>query len=371
MPQEDEAEPSAIEIHRAIISAVEKERADVIQSLYQSYPAYESDIVQCAEELDKDTKTTPLWVAVRLQKIDAIRTLLACNATLSSHILDKGHMSPYVFAKRKQWDRVCQIFHEYLIQQIAMDKLERVNELLDIGVSPNATDGSPLNSSLLHWAVTCGSVRVLKRLLETSEIDVTLINSKGATALDEAIVHEQVELIKILLEKANGRYGEKTMELVEKSKSDEIQALFQQNSRLNHVPENKSTRNQLERLVEEKNILIQELQQTLEQVMMDQDIKRIESPSVVDFIQRLRREKQELQDHYQQALDHIEYLERRLKEATVENPRPPVQTVQVEPVVVDLPREEEPTEAPSFLMSLWWFFFAEDEEEPIGNNLIV
>lgn len=94
------------------------------------------------------------------------------------------------------------VFHQFLIQQVAADDVQSVEQVLAAGVDVGVTDAAT-GGSLLHWAASCQATAVMKTLLEREDVQALKLvdsrNEEGATPLHLACDVNSVECTKMLL----------------------------------------------------------------------------------------------------------------------------------------------------------------------------
>lgn len=208
--------------------AAEHGRSDVIKALVD----HGQGRIRLADIVDPETGRTPLHVAVANGKTDAVRVLLAAgfapdhesllendayedqDATavlpsperdpdIAAAVVVPGRRTPYALAQKLQAMDLVFVFHQFTIQQIAVNDVARVQRLLVAGIPVTMTDGIAQNT-LLHWAVSCKANEVLAYLLELQQVQehalVNQCNADGATPLHLACRANQVDCVQILLE---------------------------------------------------------------------------------------------------------------------------------------------------------------------------
>lgn len=103
----------------------------------------------------------------------------------------------------------------------AADRVDIVEMLLELGVSPEIEDPKEGNQRPLHTAGYCGAVRVAKLLIERgAEIDPIETNWNN-TPLDAAIYSEQAGMIELL-----GRYSSQIWNLTFIGQVNRLRELF-------------------------------------------------------------------------------------------------------------------------------------------------
>lgn len=133
---------------------------------------------------------TPLHLAANS---DVIRALL--NAGADVNVRCNNGDRPYDAASESSR----QAFHVFLFEAIAMGRMEAVEKLLEGGLPVSITDGSDLNDSTLHWAISFSSTPVVSLLL-SSGVDVNAANSELCTPLHAAAKAKNSEIARILLD---------------------------------------------------------------------------------------------------------------------------------------------------------------------------
>ncbi|POM63182.1 putative metal ion binding protein, partial [Phytophthora palmivora] len=165
--------------------AAEYGRSDVIKALAD----HGRGRLSLADVVDPVTGRSPLHVAVASGKKDALRVLLAAgfppeHQSKKQEGKDEANRSAYALAQELKAQDLLLVFHQFLIQQVAANDVTSVNQLLMAGVDVGVTD-SATGGSLLHWAVSCQALDVMKFLLEREDVQkMKLINARngeGAT----------------------------------------------------------------------------------------------------------------------------------------------------------------------------------------------
>jgi ankyrin repeat protein len=350
-----------------LFMAAEHGRADVIKALID----HGQDKLDLSQVIRPDTGETPLHVAVHYRKTDAVRALLAAgfppqieakDEKVNNNPMTRTSMSPkptkkqakhhkrtaYTLAKEMQMEEIIQIFHQFIVQQVATNDLNAVKRMLEAGIEVNISDGPHSENTLFHWAASCGATQVLEFLLSlTDTIKYDLLNKQnkdGATPLHEACHSGQIECVKLLLtHDANRnilgkkRYSEGKTAL-EVAKKQEIKDLFfksliNENTKSN--PKQKTfkedffcTSNSVKNLekegiesdntlhtlkahyeaqLEEKNLLIHQLKASIESLALEsQEIQKLgEEKVVLGYIRKLREEKNTIQKQLVEAEEYI------------------------------------------------------------------
>lgn len=209
--------------------AAEHGRSDVIKALVD----HGQGRIRLDDIVDPKTGRTPLHVAVANGKTDAVRVLLAAgfapdhesllesdayeaqdqdttevlppperDPDVAVAVVVPGRRTPYALAQKLQAMDLVFVFHQFIIQQIAVNDVARVQRLLVAGIPVTMTDGIAQNT-LLHWAVSCKANEVLAYLLELQQVQeralVNQCNADGATPLHLACRANQADCVQILL----------------------------------------------------------------------------------------------------------------------------------------------------------------------------
>ncbi|CAI5700522.1 unnamed protein product [Peronospora effusa] len=183
--------------------AAEYGRSDVIKALAD----HSRGRLPLADVVDPVTGRSPLHVAVASGKKDALRVLLAAgfppdHQSKKQKEKDQGNRSAYALAQGLKDQDLLLMFHQFLIQQVAANDMQSVNQLLAAGVDVGVTDAAT-GGSLLHWAVSCQALDVMKGLLEKEDVQrlklVDARNGEGATPMHLACHANQVECVNMLL----------------------------------------------------------------------------------------------------------------------------------------------------------------------------
>ncbi|KAG7390506.1 hypothetical protein PHYPSEUDO_007732 [Phytophthora pseudosyringae] len=214
--------------------AAEYGRSDVIKALAD----HGRGRLALADVVDPVTGRSPLHVAVASGKKDALRVLLAAgfppeHQSKAQDGEERGNRSAYALSQELKAQDLLLVFHQFLIQQVAANDVNSVNQLLaagvDVGIRDAATGGS-----LLHWAASCQAADVMKNLLGREDVQkqklVDARNGEGATPLHLACHTNQVECTKLLLlHGANADLkGEKGRTARELATKPEVKQLFSQ-----------------------------------------------------------------------------------------------------------------------------------------------
>ncbi|KUF94340.1 hypothetical protein AM588_10007020 [Phytophthora nicotianae] len=183
--------------------AAEYGRSDVIKALADHGRGH----LSLADVVDPVTGRSPLHVAVASGKKDALRVLLAAgfppeHQSKAQEGKDVKNRSAYALAQELKAQDLVVVFHQFLIQQVAANDVESVNQLLEAGVDVGITDAAT-GGTLLHWAASCQAVDVLKTLLEREDVQkqklIDARNGEGATPLHLACHANNMECTKLLL----------------------------------------------------------------------------------------------------------------------------------------------------------------------------
>ncbi|CAI5714558.1 unnamed protein product [Hyaloperonospora brassicae] len=343
--------------------AAEYGRSDVIKALAD----HSRGRLSFADVVDPVTGRSPLHVAVASGKKDALRVLLAAGFPpehQSKNETGKEHdnRSAYALAQELKAQDLMVVFHQFLIQQVAANDVQSVNQLLaagvDVGVRDAATGGS-----LLHWAASCQALDVMKELLEREDVQrlelVNTRNGEGATPLHLACHANQVECVEMLLRchadvSMKGDKGiSKGKTAMELTTMPEVKELFSRKcegisaddkskeskmgdrSRENegkgveascplvatqgeqgesgadvHNVRNETLLLQLE----EKDLLVGQLKRTIEALVQELQETRMlgEERVMLDYVRKLREEKSIIQRQLEDANDYIKDQQRLL-----------------------------------------------------------
>ena len=86
-----------------------------------------------------------------------------------------------------------------LCQAVKKGDLEKVEQLLSLGVSPNVHGARKFNRTPLHIVATYNSTEVAKRLLQRNA-DIEARDKKNRTPLHEAARHDNLEVAELLFQ---------------------------------------------------------------------------------------------------------------------------------------------------------------------------
>lgn len=153
---------------------------------------------------------TALHAAVFKNKIEVVKLLLRSGA--NPRLFDVNNSNALIVAAAKGYNGIVKVLLEHdldyidticpnglnaLCAAVAKNQLEVVKTLLSFGANPKITcDG--LNA--LQIAVYSGHLEVTKLLLDT-DIDLNYQSDNNGTALHEAILRENCDILKLLLER--------------------------------------------------------------------------------------------------------------------------------------------------------------------------
>ncbi|KAJ0393553.1 hypothetical protein ATCC90586_002796 [Pythium insidiosum] len=335
--------------------AAEHGRSDVIKALAD----HGEGKLDLARIVDPKTGRSPLHVAVANRKTDALRVLLTAGFPPNVGALDDATASstagerrtPYALAVAMNAHDLVFVFHQFAIQQVAMNSAAGVQQLLESGIPVDMTDGAQGNT-LLHWAVTCRAVDVMRFLVELEGVQALRVvdqaNADGATPLHLACRDGQVELVRLLLAHnanprctgTNGDFKDKTaLDLVSSTAIREL--LNQQEEgklaigprqagdapvkqeeerRAGRTTASEDDVSAVDRKhaleLEEKDMLIRQLKHTIEALVVEsQEIRKLgEERTVLDYIRRLREEKAIVQRQLEDAEDYIRIQQQQIND---------------------------------------------------------
>ena len=279
----EEKLPSWFEIHQGLLTAVEAGRVDVIQNIWRQYPDYSDKISQIDFIELQVWKETALARAIRCHQVDAMRSLLSLGACYDrlQYTPQEDTLSLYTYTQKVGTDACVSVWHAFLMQQVTCDEVQHVVSLLKLGINPNLIC-DPAGNTLLHWAATCGAVNVLENVFSkvyANQMDWNALNEQGATALHEALHHNHINCISSLVENGvdvyliSGKTGycaDKTARdlILDMEENEEISEMLKR--RENKVKDEKDV-SKWKRRVEEKDILIIELQNSIQQLVKTQE----------------------------------------------------------------------------------------------------
>ncbi|KAG6973943.1 hypothetical protein JG688_00003311 [Phytophthora aleatoria] len=340
--------------------AAEYGRSDVIKALADHGRGH----LSLADVVDPVTGRSPLHVAVASGKKDALRVLLAAGFPPEHQGKAQGgkydgNRSAYALAQELKAQDLVLVFHQFLIQQVAANDVESVNQLLKAGVDVGITDAAT-GGTLLHWAASCQAVDVMKNLLGREGVQkqklVDARNGEGATPLHLACHINQVECTKMLLVhhadvSLKGEKGlSKDKTALELATKQEVKELFspgleqsdegdktkeaqaegdikgEENAEENGGPS--CTANGLRGSVcphevqngklllqlEEKDLLVNQLKKTIEALVQEsQEVQMLgEERVMLDYVRKLRDEKAIAQRQLEDANDYIKTQQQQL-----------------------------------------------------------
>ncbi|KAE9031524.1 hypothetical protein PR003_g6575 [Phytophthora rubi] len=342
--------------------AAEYGRSDVIKALAD----HGRGRLSLSDIVDPVTGRSPLHVAVASGKKDALRVLLAAGFPPAHQSKPKdgnsnhnGNRSAYALAQQLEAHDLLLVFHQFLIQQVAADDVQSVEQLLAAGVDVGVTDAAT-GGSLLHWAANCQAARVMKTLLEREDVQTQKLvdsrNGEGATPLHLACHVDSVECTKMLLAhhadaSLRGEKGiseDKTA--AELATKPEVKELFSQrleesievekmkqtemeSGKEGEITEgdNEATGNDQRRgsgacphaaqngkllvQLEEKDLLVNQLKKTIEALVLEtQEMQMLgEERVMLDYVRKLRDEKVIVQRQLEDANDYIKDQQQQLE----------------------------------------------------------
>eukprot|EP00941_MAST-03F_sp_MAST-3F-sp1_P002260 g2260.t1 len=164
-------------------------------------------------ETTSDGKTA-LEIAVLHNNVDTVRALLRAGSPISKINFDNR-------------SEIFNVFSSEALQQVGLGDAKRLEEILQAGLSPTMRDGTKDNGTLLHWAASFSKINIAQLLLKRGGKSIlNLINQNGASALHEAAVTGNKEMITFLVENGidvdlkvyNGKYKGKTALQIAKEK---------------------------------------------------------------------------------------------------------------------------------------------------------
>uniref|UniRef100_K3WUC2 Uncharacterized protein n=1 Tax=Globisporangium ultimum (strain ATCC 200006 / CBS 805.95 / DAOM BR144) TaxID=431595 RepID=K3WUC2_GLOUD len=340
--------------------AAEHGRSDVLKALAD----HAQGQLDLRAIVDPATGRTPLHVAVANGKTDAVRVLLAAGFPPDHESLPPRQNTAYLLAKQLGAKDLVFVFHQFTIQQIAVNNVDGVRQMLDAGVDVDVTDGNAQNT-LLHWAVTCSASDVLSFLLQCDGVQqrkvMDRLNAEGATPLHLACKANNAECTRLLLRyhadplvQGQGSGVFKARTAIDMATSKEIREIFENskqqreqqerndakengNSSIEssnaaselvdsdkshatdapgvrrgsgsqrHLSEHEAQNQKLLLQLEEKDLLITQLRKTIEALVVEsQEIRKLGDERVVlDYVRKLRDENAILQRNLEDAEEHI------------------------------------------------------------------
>jgi hypothetical protein len=193
-------DPLVSEAIKTITDAVDKRRADVVHTVLttaaESSPADEAvKPLQIILSHVDDKNGTCLHYATKNGCLDIVRTLLAAGADPS--IRDKQNKTAYDLVTNQQMRNV---YVNELLQAVAhQGQLDRVRQLLDVGVDVNSKDGSEKANTALHFAATYADADMIRCLCEHGA-DINIANGNGITPLQDAMKRGDSNVVMALLQ---------------------------------------------------------------------------------------------------------------------------------------------------------------------------
>ncbi|GBG31624.1 Ankyrin repeat domain-containing protein 1 [Hondaea fermentalgiana] len=139
-------------------------------------------------------RSTALHIACENGQVDVVRALLKLGAR--ADVEDDQGRKPAEVASQA----VRQALEQELLQQVAAGDLEKVRGLLHGGVNANADDGTAAHATILHWAASFGQPRELLQELVNAGAVLEACNDKKRTPMHEACEGGHVETASALLE---------------------------------------------------------------------------------------------------------------------------------------------------------------------------
>ncbi|TMW64827.1 hypothetical protein Poli38472_008994 [Pythium oligandrum] len=333
--------------------AAEHGRSDVIKALAD----HAEGKIDFSQIVDAKTGRTPLHVAVANRKTDALRVLLTSGFPPEIESRDTNgsageqqiKRTAYALAVEMKAHDLLFVFHQFAIQQVAINSVQGVEQLLHAGVPCDMTDGAQMNT-LLHWSVTCRAVEVLRFLLDLEDVKtghiVDQANADGATPLHLACRDGLLEFVRLLLERGadprctgtGGFCKDKTpldvvtsteiRELLERSQDQaavgakqsadvtEGDATEEERAELTKEDEIAMIHKKYALQLEEKDLLIRQLRTTIEALVVEaQEIRKLgEERTVLDYIRKLREERDIVHRQLEDAEDHIRIQQSQIQE---------------------------------------------------------
>lgn len=347
--------------------AAEYGRSDVIKALAD----HGRGQIDLAAVVDPATGRSPLHVAVANGKTDALRVLLAAGFPPDVAAHAEGNQAKtavegdapqtrkqtaYALAQQLAATDLVMVFHQFLIQQVASNNVAGVEQMLAAGVDVTVTDGAS-SSSLLHWAVSCQASDVLAYLLTRQDVqDQRLVNRRncdGATPLHLAAHGNQPDCVRLLLDAeadtqllgekgfSNGKpavelttapavlelFNQKTMVHGGSEETiSEIEVPTQANEGSNilgdacgqdgAVCEHAGQVGKLEHQLEEKDLLINQLKKSIEDLVLEsQEIQKLgEERVMLDYVRKLREDKTLVQRQLEDANEYIAIQQEQIQD---------------------------------------------------------
>uniref|UniRef100_A0AC35FXL7 Beta-hexosaminidase bacterial type N-terminal domain-containing protein n=1 Tax=Panagrolaimus sp. PS1159 TaxID=55785 RepID=A0AC35FXL7_9BILA len=207
--------------------AVRDGRVDILRTMLQQL-AKGPKFVELIDGQLKDFDGTLLHLAVKLDSVDSVRTLLSSGA--NPCVQNDDGKTAVVSATH---ENVKAAFVQELMQSVATSNLGRVCQLLAAGVNVNSIDSPQTQNTTLHYAASFASDEIVKTLCE-SGANVNAQNNQNDTPLHDAVVRKSESVIKILLEfgadsSITNTNGESAVDLAEK-RAPELLSLFSLNN---------------------------------------------------------------------------------------------------------------------------------------------
>lgn len=200
-------------------------RTDVVQSAISSIRSVHDKPEQFDEVLSRQREedgATALHLASLLKHADVVRALLnvGCDLGVLGTAGEYTGKRPYECCGS---DATTQAYHVFLFEAVAMNKPDRVQNLLNGGVPVSILEGGPSKETLLHWACSFGHTDVSRVLLENA-CDANALNSAQESPLLLACKASNAPLVAMLLQE--GAYSD--LDLLASKPSAAIVQLLEQ-----------------------------------------------------------------------------------------------------------------------------------------------
>lgn len=177
-----------------------------------------------------------------------------------------------------------QSIHAYLFEQIALGNIDSIILLKEAGVPLDILDGSTLEDSALHWAISFNHLEVTKYLIHQG-CDPNVMNTNKQTPLHLASKYNNVDIVSLLLSEGSNvdvvdKDGNSPQDMTTNAS---ILALLNKNIEENNYIKPSHSLDELEKEIIQEKILLEKAEKLIENIPSSNhipaDIQPLPTPS--------------------------------------------------------------------------------------------